>query len=488
MDDRYRPSFHFTPANDWMSDPNGLLYLEGEYHLFYQYHTPRHWGHAVSTDLVHWTHLPTALFPDERGAIFSGGAVVDRDSTSAFFDDHSGLVAVFTQANTLRPPEGPQLQSIAYSRDRGRTWMTYEGNPVIANPGVADFRDPKVFWHEPTSRWVMIITFNGDRVRFYTSRDLKAWTFASEFGLGHGAHEGIWECPDLFTLPIDAEGRRKWVLHVSINDRGHERMGEQPCMQYFIGEFDGTSFTNDAPADTVRWSEYGRGNYAAVVWTDLPPADGRRILISWMNNWTYARHTPTSPWQGAMTVPQELRLRRCDGQVRLVQRPIVALRQLRRRELRLEDRALTPASALRVAEVGEALEIQVAFEPDAAASCGIRVYSSERCFTDIRYDGQAAILSVERSHSGATAFSPYYPGTRRAPLRPIEGRIQLHILVDRCSVEVFANDGEVAITSLIFPDDPPGMPAVEAYAHRGDTRLCALTIWELAAAYQEEDA
>lgn len=479
MDDRYRPRFHFTPTDSWMNDPNGLVYLEGEYHLFYQYRTPRHWGHAVSTDLVRWTHLPIALYPDHLGAIYSGSAVVDSGDTSGFFDGQPGLVAIFTHHNSNEAPAGPQVQSIAYSRDRGRTWTMYDRNPVIANPGVADFRDPKVFRHEPTGRWVMIVTFNGDRVRLYTSRNLREWTFASEFGLGQGARDGIWECPDLFALPVDGQGRMKWVLHVSLLYRGQERIGDKPDMQYFIGDFDGTSFTSDHPANTVLWSDYGRDNYAAVTWSDLPHADGRRIAIGWMNNWTYARRVPTSPWQGAMTIPRELHLRQRPEGVRLAQTPIAELQRLRGRASRLEGRPIAPDGPLRVPGIGDAVEIQATFELGTAIECGIRLRSDETHVTTVAYDAGNALLVVDRAHSGQTGFSPAFAGMRQAPLTPVGGRIALHIFVDRSSIEVFGDDGAVVVTSLIFPEPASADLELEVYAVDGTVRLVSLELYRL---------
>ena len=214
-----RPLYHVTPPSGWMNDPNGLIYLDGEYHLFYQYipcdqwditgaSHPAHWGHAVSPDLIHWTHLPVALEPDHLGAIFSGSVVVDDDDSSGFFGGRPGLVAIFTQDNTNLSPQGPQVQSIAYSPDHGRTWTMYAHNPVISNPGPPDFRDPKVFWHAPTERWVMVVTYHGDRVQFYQSENLKDWQYTGEFGATMGAHTAVWECPDLFTLPVDGDPSR----------------------------------------------------------------------------------------------------------------------------------------------------------------------------------------------------------------------------------------------------------------------------------------
>src|SRR5918995_2907316 len=191
-----RPAYHYTPPSGWMNDPNGLVYFAGEYHLFYQHMIPSHWGHAVSEDLLHWTDLPIALAPDESGFIASGSAVVDWNDTSGFFDGQPGLVAIFTHWR-----DETQEQSIAYSVDRGRTWTKFAGNPVVPNPGIRDFRDPKVMWHAPTQRWVMVVAVR-DRVHFYVSPNLREWVFASEFGAEDGSHDGVWECPDLVELPV----------------------------------------------------------------------------------------------------------------------------------------------------------------------------------------------------------------------------------------------------------------------------------------------
>jgi len=205
----YRPQFHFTPEKNWMNNPNGMVYFNGKYHLFYQYHPygntwgPMHWGHAVSTDLMHWETLPVALYPDEHGAIFSGSAVVDWNNTTGFFGDSPGLVAIYTSVDMYPDSDRPrQRQSLAYSTDEGTTWIKYEGNPVLSNVEMTDYRDPKVFWHDETSQWVMVLA-TGQSVTIYTSADLKKWEFASDFGSKAGSHDGVWECPDLFRLPVD---------------------------------------------------------------------------------------------------------------------------------------------------------------------------------------------------------------------------------------------------------------------------------------------
>ena len=333
MIEHFRPLYHFTPPAHWMNDPNGLVYFEGEWHLFYQYNPDGklYWGHAVSTDLTRWTHLPIALSPDADGVVFSGSAVVDHDDVTGFFGGGPGLVALWTRHGDLTPPGGPEAQCLSYSRDRGRTWTAYEGNPVVPNPDAPDFRDPKVTWHEASGRWVMALAV-GQHIEFSVSPDLKAWDRASAFGVGHGSHEGVWECPDLFELPVDGpDGETRWVLIVSISGPG----GSQT--QYFVGDFDGRTFTNGNPPETVLWADGGADNYAAVSWSDVPASDGRRVWIGWMSNWLYGWQVPTEGWQGAMTLPRVLGLRVTEAGIRLTQTPARELEARRGPERQLGE-------------------------------------------------------------------------------------------------------------------------------------------------------
>ena len=247
--EKHRPQFHFTPEANWMNDPNGMVFYEGEYHLFYQYYPegntwgPMHWGHAVSEDLMHWEHLPIALYPDEHGLIFSGSAVVDWKNTSGFGEgDKPPLVAIFSYHDMAKEQAGLeddfQTQGIAYSNDKGRTWTKYEGNPVIDNPGIRDFRDPKVIWYEDTKSWIMVVAAL-DHLMIYGSKDLKSWSVLSKFGKNIGSHDGVWECPDLFPLK-DENGKEHWVILQNMNP-GNPNGGSG--LQYFIGDFDGTEFT-----------------------------------------------------------------------------------------------------------------------------------------------------------------------------------------------------------------------------------------------------
>ena len=328
MTDPYRPLFHFTPPANWMNDPNGLVYFEGEYHLFYQYHPesnlwgPMHWGHAVSADLVNWQHLPIALYPDERGMIFSGSAVVDWEDTAGF--GKKAMIAVFTYNNhTYNDEHRVEDQNIAYSKDRGRTWTKYNGNPVVPHPGdLKDFRDPKVFWYQ--DHWVMLLAA-GDKVLFYTSSNLKEWDQSGSFGGGgYGSTDGVWETPDLFQLPVTNASDSRWVLTVGLGNGGP---AGGSATQYFIGDFDGKNFTSENPKDTVLWADHGTDYYAPQAWNDEP--HGRRIMIGWMSNWQYANLTPASTWRGMFSIPRELSLTQTEDGIRLVQNPIPELQSLR---------------------------------------------------------------------------------------------------------------------------------------------------------------
>ncbi|MCY7899331.1 GH32 C-terminal domain-containing protein [Bacillus inaquosorum] len=479
-DEDYRPQYHFTPEANWMNDPNGMVYYAGEYHLFYQYHPygmqwgPMHWGHAVSKDLVTWKHLPVALYPDEKGTIFSGSAVVDRNNTSGFqTGEEKPLVAIYTQDR-----EGHQVQSIAYSNDKGRTWTKYAGNPVIPNPGKKDFRDPKVFWYEKEKKWVMVLAA-GDRILIYTSKNLKQWTYASEFGQGQGSHGGVWECPDLFELPVDGNpNQKKWVMQVSV---GNGAVSGGSGMQYFIGDFDGTHFKNENPSDKVLWTDYGKDFYAAVSWSDIPSSDGRRLWLGWMSNWQYANDVPTSPWRSAASIPRELKLKTLTGGVRVVQTPVKELQSIRGTSKKWKNQTISPASQNVLAGLsGDAYELHAEFQvsPGSAPEFGFKVRTGENQFTKVGYDRKNTKLFVDRSESGNVTFNPTFnTGIQTAPLKPVNGNIKMRIFVDRSSVEVFGNDGQQVITDIILPDR--SSKGLELYAENGGVKLKSLTIYPL---------
>lgn len=450
MPEWLRPLYHFAPVQGFMNDPNGLIYYQGEYHLFYQYLWPRHWGHAVSTDLLHWQHLPIALAPDALGDIWSGCVVLDREDSSGFFAGGEGLVAIFTHQNPQQEaPLGPQIQSIAYSHDRGRSWTMYEGNPVIANPGVRDFRDPHVFWHAPTRAWIMVVTYNGDSVLIYRSLNLKEWTLASEFGREEGS--GVWECPNLLELPLeDASGQTRWLLHISLyHDKALSNF--QHDMRYFLGSFDGYTFQSETPPGTVLRSDYGKDNYAAVSWSNSP--DGRTLWIGWLNNWAYAGKLPTGEWQGMMTLPRSLHLKAFAQGIRLVQQPIAELEQLRTQEFRLADVVVSADAPLVLPVEMVAGEISMAFQRSSTArEFGVYVRKGELQRTVVGYRVEVDEVFVDRTLAGEGAFHSGFAAEQRAQLFSQSETLTLRVFLDSSSIEVFVNEGEVVISSLIFPD------------------------------------
>lgn len=436
-----------------------------------------HWGHAVSRDLVHWEHLPIALKPDHNGQIFSGSAVVDWKDTSGFFQGGHGLVAVFTHADTYPGSERPrQRQSLAYSKDKGRTWTMYEGNPVLADEQLTDFRDPKVFWHEPLKRWVMVLVA-GDHVRFYVSSDLKAWTLSGKFGAKEGFQDGVWECPDLFELPVDGNrNNSKWVLVVSVGD--HPDYPEGSRTQYFLGNFDGSTFHNDNDPATVLWLDYGRDNYAGVTWSDIPEADSRRILIGWMSNWKYANMTPTGGWRSAMTIPRVLSLANGSEGVRLLQKPVEELKRIRREEAKQwENLTITSDKTVFPLAEGDSFELIAEFGQVSAKEFGFKVRASGLEETIIGYDAEEGQLFIDRSRSGSIDFHSQFACKHGVKMELHDGRIKLQIFVDWSSVEVFAEGGKAVLTDLIFPD--PASRAIEVFARNGEVNLLSLTVHQL---------
>jgi fructan beta-fructosidase len=465
-----RPYYHFTPPQNFMNDPNGLVFFDGEYHLFYQ-HNPfgidwghMSWGHAVSRDLLNWEHLPVALFEENEIMIFSGSAVVDWKNTSGFgIEDQPPLIAIYTGHS-----ESEQTQNIAYSTDRGRTWTKYAGNPVISI-GSTEFRDPKVFWHSESGQWIMV-TVLADRhqVRFDGSPDLKRWKHLSDFGPA-GDTDGLWECPDLFALPVEGQpGHKKWVLKVDVQFS----IGAQ-C---FIGEFDGGRFISDESADQFIRIDYGKDFYAAQSWSDTP--DGRRIWIAWMNNWDYARVIPTEPWRGQFTVPRELHLIDGDNGLNLVQRPIRELQGLRSSLYRLDDLDMTELnSKLSTLEMGMSQEIKVEFALGSAQEFGIVLRTGAVEQTAIGYDVQAQKMFVDRRRSGDNSFSTLFGGIHHAPLSSDPDTISFHIFIDSYSIEVFGNEGQAVISDLLFPHRQKMQ--LEFYASGGAAQVTTFEIWEL---------
>ncbi len=440
LSEKHRPQYHFTPPSQWMNDPNGMVYYEGEYHLFYQHYPdsnvwgPMHWGHAVSHDMVNWEHLPIAIYPDSLGLIFSGSAVIDWNNTSGFGDGKTPpMIAIFTHHLIEGEKEGRddfQYQSIAYSLDKGRTFTMYKGNPVIPNPGIRDFRDPKVIWHEETERWVMVFSAR-DRVKFYTSPDLKNWEFASDFGSGQGSPGRPWECPDIFPM-VAEDGITKWVLIVSVqSDAPNQGTGTS----YFIGDFDGKVFTNEDDPQNINWLDYGADNYAFVTWSDIPEKDGRRLGIGWMSNWMYAQVVPTNAWRSAMTLPRELRLVRRNGAYRIHSTPVSELTEL---EIEMnEDLSNLDSTFVLRANVHEDFSLNILNPLNE---------SYQISYTD-------NLLTFDRSKSGVVDFHPDFGKEHKVDLQGLVLH-SIEVYVDLSSIEIFLNDGELAITEIVFPNQP----------------------------------
>ncbi len=465
-----RPLVHFTPPQNFMNDPNGLVYHAGEYHQFYQ-HNPfgvawghMSWGHAVSRDLVRWEHLPVALAEADGVMIFSGCAVVDHENTSGFGSHGSPpLVAIYTGHSELE-----QTQNIAFSRDLGRTWTKYPGNPVIAI-GSREHRDPKVVWHAPTRRWIMVtVLADKHQVRFYGSPDLIHWEHLSDFG-PFGGVGGVWECPDLFTLPIEGEpGESVWALKVDVC--------RSVGAQVIFGDFDGRHFVPREPGAPSWQIDHGVDFYAAQSWSNAP--DDRRVWVAWLSNWEYANQTPATLWRGVFSIPREVGLRRTPNGLRLVQRPLPELQRMRGSQLSLKladvDEANTALAAL---DPTPAFELALSLPVTASTRFVVRIQHGVDAFTDVIVDGAARTLSLDRRRSGEHGFSENFAAVHVAPLTLSQQTLDLRIFVDTCSIEVFAEDGLVALSDLIFPRER--LASVVLTASGDDPILNGLDLWAL---------
>lgn len=491
----HRPRFHFTPPAHWMNDPNGLVFYAGEYHLFYQHYPqatvwgPMHWGHAVSKDLLHWEHLPIALYPDSLGYIFSGSAVVDWKNSSGFgIDSTPPLVAMFTYHDPMGEKAGRsdfQYQGIAYSVDKGRSWTKYAGNPVIPNSEkIRDFRDPKLVWDAESKQWVLVFAAF-DHVKIWGSKDLKSWTHLSDFGRESGAHGGVWECPELFPIVVSGTGARKWVLLSSIGS-GAPNGGSGT--QYFVGDFDGTSFIPDADfARATRngngvWLDYGRDNYAGVTWSDIPDTDGRRIFLGWMSNWEYAQVVPTESWRSAMTLPRVLELVETSAGLRLNMRLVEELRTIRQKARKLPARSIHGIVELGpgLNEHAGALELELAFRVPSGqpAVFGIELKNELGQVYRVGFNSQTGQFFSDRTRAGDHTFSPRFAaGVHQAPRVATQQQVAMHLVFDVSSMELFADGGSVCLTELFFPGQ--AFNQVRVFSEGGTVRLEKSTAYPL---------
>ena len=466
--EKFRPTYHFSPLYGWMNDPNGMVYKDGEYHLFYQ-HNPygskwgnMHWGHAISKDLINWEHRPDAITPDALGTIFSGSAVVDTDNTAGF--GAGAIVAIYTQ-NSDR-----QVQSIAYSTDNGRSFTKYENNPVLTSDA-RDFRDPKVFWHKETQRWIMLLAV-GQEMQIFSSSNLKDWAFESSFGEGQGAHGGVWECPDLFELPVDGTNEKKWVLLCNLNPGGP--FGGS-ATQYFVGTFNGKEFVNESPSQT-KWMDWGKDHYAAVTWSDAP--DNRRIAIAWMSNWQYANDVPTSQYRSPNSVPRDLSLFTVDGETYLQSAPSPELLKLRdiskKRSFKVNG---TRTIKDMIAGNEGAYEIELTIENQHADVIGFRLYNDKGEEVDMQYDMKEKKFSMDRRKSGEVGFNENFPMLTWTTIESGKDELKLRLFVDKSSVEAFGDGGRFVMTNQVFPSEP--YTHIDFYSKGGAYKVDSFVIYKL---------
>lgn len=461
--EKYRLQLHYSMPTGWSNDPNGLIYSDGFYHLYYQHNPvsmvfgPIHWGHARSPDLIHWETLPIAIKPYEKGDIFSGCCIIDTDNVTGIASNQTDgcasaipLIAIYT----LHKDES-QTQALAYSLDNGLTWTQYEENPIIANPGIPDFRDPNVFERNGTFYMALAVA---DRISFYSSVDLKSWNKLDDFGLtpNEGDKCGVWECPTLFTL-ADDHGNEHDVLIVSENG---DKCGS--LLQYFIGKFNGTRF-NSYDTARVLWADNGFDNYAAIPYRNDP--NGRIILIGWLSNWLYAQKIPTSKWRGQMTIPREVALQTIDGNLHLIQRPVDELDTLidssrkwsLSTPLEMAGNQTVDVTTQIPFETGSMLSLEYVFNVENVSNgkIGLKFSNDFDEFISFHFDISKQFYEFDRRKSGDNSFSPHFADTLRHIHRIrtselVSGRIVL----DTASIEIFADDGLNTFSALFFPTKP----------------------------------
>lgn len=416
--EKFRPAYHHTPQYGWMNDPNGMFYKDGEWHLYYQYNPygslweNMTWGHSVSKDLVHWEALPLAIEADALGTIFSGSCVVDKDNTAGF--GKNAVIAFYTSAGEA------QTQSMAYSTDGGRTFNKYGKNPVVTF-NAPDFRDPKVFWYDGTNRWIMMLAV-GQEMQIWSSANLKDWQKESSFGSEYGNHGGVWECPDLLKI------EDKWVLICNINPGGP--FGGS-ATQYFVGDFDGHKFTCESMPKVTKWLDYGKDHYATVSFSNAP--DGRTVVLAWMSNWQYANQVPTRQFRSANSIARDLGLFK-DGEETYVS-VIPSKETLAMRGKKIKNPT-------------DACEIVV----DVKGSMELILSNTKGEQVVMKYDAQKQTFAMNRKQSGDISFSEAFPIETTAPTH---GALkQLRLFIDHSSIEAFAGDGKMAMTNLVFPNEP----------------------------------
>lgn len=441
--EKLRPQFHFTSRRGWNNDSNGLVFYKGQYHLFYQ-HNPygwkwgnMTWGHAVSKDLVHWTELPDAIHPDELGTIFSGSAVVDVHNTAGFqAGSEKVIVCIYTSAGGTNPMSKgqPFTQSIAYSNDRGRTWVKYDKNPVLGHVSGRN-RDPKVIWHQPTGQWVIVLYLDNRTMGFYTSKDLKNWQYQSRLKCYH-------ECPELFELPVDGDdNNKKWILYGGSGD-------------YLIGGFDGQEFKKES--ESIRFN-HGNCFYASQTFNNIPPEDGRRIQIAW------GRVKMTDmPFNQMMLFPVNLTLRTTEEGIRMFAEPVKEIEKLHRKKHAWKNKTIEPDQNLLSDVTGELFHIKADFQVADANEFGFVIR------------GVPVVYNVSKQQLSCKG--------KNASLKPVDGKIRLELLVDRTSIEIFANAGQIYMPiGVILPDDNKSL---EVFSKGANTQINSLEVYQLRSAWR----
>lgn len=474
--EKYRPAFHHTPLYGWMNDPNGMFYKDGVWHLYYQYNPygskwqNMTWAHSTSTDLVNWEHHPNAIEPNGLGSVFSGSCIVDKNNTAGFGKDE--IIALYTSAGIN------QMQSLAHSSDNGQTFEIYPGNPVITLESEA--RDPNMFWNEETKEWNLLLAHALDHeMLIFTSPDLKNWTEQSRFGKGLGAQDGVWECPDLFQLPVNGTDEKKWVLICNLNPGG---VFGGSATQYFVGDFDGKTFTVDTPASgtvPTKWMDFGKDHYATVSWSDAP--DDRRVVIGWMSNWQYAAEVPTKQFRSANTLPRDISLfRGDDGEYYISTIPspeVNALRDKKVTAVKSKSIGKNPLKyPLPTANDGICeIDLTVTATKNTPVSITLSNAKGEHC--DMVFNPADYTFSFDRTESGLTDFSQDFPAKVSAPTLRNSNSQSIRIFVDRSSIEVFDTDGNFVMTNLVFPTE--AYSTVSLAADGGKATLNSMEIYSL---------
>lgn len=470
--EKFRPVYHHTPLYGWMNDANGLVYKDGEYHLYFQYNPygskwgNMHWGHSVSKDLVHWEHLAPAIARDTLGHIFSGSSIVDQENVAGY--GAGNILAFYTSASD----KNGQIQCLAFSKDNGRTFTKYEKNPILCPAdGLRDFRDPKVFRYEPEDKWVMIVSADKE-MRFYDSKNLKDWNYMSSFGEGYGVQPCQFECPDMVKLPVDGDlNRKKWALIVNVNPGCY--FGGS-ATQYFTGNFDGTKFSCDSQPNVTKWLDWGKDHYATVCFSNTGE---RTIAVPWMSNWQYCNIVPTKQFRSANALPRELSLYTQDGEIYLSAVPVPEIKTLRKEKKEIP--AFTVANDYHIdsllADNDGAYELALEITVGEAEIMGFNLFNDKGEKVDIYFNLPEKRLVMDRTKSGIVDFGKksvsheievhdrrkttsinYIDDFALATWAPIkkENKYTLDVFVDKCSVEIFLNGGKVAMTNLIFPSEP----------------------------------